>query len=120
VAINPSADLLRAVWQSNISLEEYLSLATTHTESLSSADLETFVTAVENEHFPTTVEGDEVTLALLIEQEGGTIANDSSDNISDRISAIRYRMAHKKALASAKLYCNGILTKRMSMGSQEL
>mmetsp|Transcript_5091 Transcript_5091/g.10724 ORF Transcript_5091/g.10724 Transcript_5091/m.10724 type:complete len:405 (+) Transcript_5091:201-1415(+) len=120
VAINPSADLLRAVWQSNKSLEEYLSLATTHTESLSSADLETFATAVENEHFPTTFEGDEVTLALLIEQEGGTIANDSSDSISDRISAIRYRMAHKKALASAKLYCNGILTKRMSMGSQEL
>mmetsp|Transcript_563 Transcript_563/g.867 ORF Transcript_563/g.867 Transcript_563/m.867 type:complete len:398 (+) Transcript_563:33-1226(+) len=120
VAINPSADLLRVVWQSNISLEEYLLLATEHTESLSSTDLETFAKAVENEHFPTTFEVDEITLALLLEQERGMIATDSSDNISDRVSAIRYRIAHKKALASAKLYCNAILTKRMTGGSQEL
>ena len=121
VAINPSADLLRAVWQSNISLEEYVLLATTHTESLSSADLEIFVVAVENEHFPTTFEGDEITLALLLlEQEERLIAADSSDNISDRVSTIRYRVAHKKALVSAKLYCNAILTKRMTEGSQEL
>ncbi len=120
VAINPSADLLRAVWQSNTSLDEYLSLAKAHTESLSSVDLETFVAAVENEHFPTTVEGDESTLAVLLEEEGGESANDSSDNISDRISAIIYRMAHKKALASAKFYCNAILSKRMTMGPQEL
>lgn len=120
VAINPSADLLRAVWQSNISLEEYLSMAKTHTESLSSADLETFVTAVENEHFPTTCEGDEITLALLLEKEGGNVDSDSRNNISDRISALRYRMAHKKALVSAKMYCNAILKKRMSMGAKEL
>lgn len=120
VAINPSADLLRAVWQSNISLEEYLSMAKMHTESLSSSDLETFVSAVENEHFPTTCEGDEITLALLLEQEGGNIANGLRDHMLDRISAIRYRMAHKKALTSAKHYCNTILKKRMMTSSQEL
>jgi hypothetical protein len=121
VAINPSADLLRAVWQSNTSLEEYLLLATAHTESLSSADLKTFVNAVENEQFPTTFENDEITLALLLEeQDGGVSASNSGDNMSDRVSAIRYRIAHKKALASAKLYCNAILAKRMTGGSQEL
>jgi len=121
VAINPSADLLRTVWQSNVSLEEYMLLASTHTESLSSADLETFANAVENEHFPTTIENDEITLALLLEQgRGGMIANESRDNISDRVSAIRYRIAHKKALASAHLYCNAMLTKRMNGVSQEL
>lgn len=120
VAINPSADLLRAVWKSNVSLEVYLSLAEAHTESLSSADLETFVAAVENEHFQTTVEDDETTLAVLLQQEKGERANDSSDDISDRISAIGYRMAHKKALASAKFYCNAIMSKRMLISSQEL
>jgi hypothetical protein len=121
VAINPSADLLKIVWQSNTSLEEYLLLATTHTESLSSADLKTFVNAVENEQFPTTFETDEITLALLPdEQDGGVSASNSGEDMLDRISAIRYRIAHKKALATAKLYCNAILSKRMMGESQEL
>ena len=117
IAINPSADLLKAVWQSNMSLEEYQSLATAHTESLSSIDLETFASAVEHGHFPTTCEDDEISLDhLLLDQKSGI---DTSSNIQDKISALRYRIAHKKALTSAKLSCNEILAKRIKM-SQEL
>mmetsp|Transcript_37445 Transcript_37445/g.78987 ORF Transcript_37445/g.78987 Transcript_37445/m.78987 type:complete len:395 (-) Transcript_37445:37-1221(-) len=110
-AINPSADLLRSVWQSNMSLKDYLSLATMHTESLPSGDLEMFADAVENKYFATTFEDDEVLLDdLLLKQK--KVSTDSSD-IQDKISATRYRISHKKALMSAKLYCNAMLTKRM-------
>lgn len=116
VAINPSADLLKSLVSLNMSLEEYQSLAKAHTESLSSSDLELFAKAVESEYFPTKCEDDEIYLdQLLLQQHEIGV----SSIIQDKISAVRYRLAHKRALASAKSYCNAALAKQR-VGTKEL
>ena len=116
VAINPSADLLKSLVSLNMSLEEYQSLAKAHTESLSSSDLELFAKAVESEYFPTKCEDDEIYLdQLLLQQHEIGV----SSIIQDKISAVRYRLAHKRALASAKSYCNAVLAKQR-VGTKEL
>ena len=118
VAINPSSDLLRRVVHSNMSLEEYQSMAMAHTESLSSGDLELFANAAGDELFLTSDWEDEIILSnLLLEQEEVAHATKTSNtDIQDKISAVRYRLAHKRALLVAQLCCNTILTKRISDG----
>ena len=122
VAINPSSDLLRRVVHSNMALEEYQSMAMAHTESLTSGDLELFANAAANELFLTSDREDEIILDnLILEQEETLLASEPSDtNIQDKISAVRYRLAHKRALLIAELCCNTILAKRMSGSDGEL
>ena len=74
-------------------------MAMVHTESLSSGDLELFANAAANELFLTSDWEDEIILSnLLLEQEEVIYAMKTSNtDIQDKTSAVRYRLAHKRA-----------------------
>mmetsp|Transcript_16206 Transcript_16206/g.46569 ORF Transcript_16206/g.46569 Transcript_16206/m.46569 type:complete len:432 (-) Transcript_16206:102-1397(-) len=111
-AINPTGDLLKSLWQSDMSLLEYQALAETHMRSLALADLERFVVCARDrlDEFPTTLQEDEVkleenqiALSLLSDQSRSENDVTNRSSMEDAGSAIRYRSDFKRALNSAMM-----------------
>ena len=118
-AINPSAEYLKLVWRSNMSLREYETIAKDHTESLSVQDLDRFIQAVQANlgELQTTLGEDQVQLE---ESHRKKVDADSHSNSEDIISAIGYRIAFKSALTTSSIYAKSILESKMRSGSDEL
>ena len=127
MAINPSADYLKSIWNSNLSQLQYETEARVHTESLSVYDLERFAQAVHNhlDESQSTLEEDRVLLSVkgsLLAEQRLISNNDGTDTsiaiAEDVISAIHYRIAFKSALTSSFLYAEAMI--REDIKSQEL
>ena len=110
-AINPTGDLLKSIWHSNMSLIEYQTLAETHMRNLKLADLERFVVCARDHlhGFPTTLQDDDAKL----EEAGIALADKSifesgmaKSSIEDLESAIRYRSDFKRALNHAMIHAD--------------
>mmetsp|Transcript_31831 Transcript_31831/g.66728 ORF Transcript_31831/g.66728 Transcript_31831/m.66728 type:complete len:253 (-) Transcript_31831:7-765(-) len=115
-AINPSADFLRYIWQSNESQEEYEESAGWHSESLSVVDLERFAGAVRSRlgEFATTLGEDRKLLfaeeqALLVASSISSSSGDTTNRIEDVMSAMNYRIAFKSALTSSYIYAESVV-----------
>lgn len=115
-AINPSADFLRYIVQSNESPEEYEESAGWYSESLSVVDLERFVGAVRSRlgEFATTLGEDRKLLfaeeqALLVASSMSSSSGDSTNRIEDVLSAMNYRIAFKSALTSSYIYAESMV-----------
>jgi len=117
IAINPSAEYLKSIWNSDTSLLQYEAEARVHSESLSVHELKRFAQAVHNHlgELQSTLEEDEVTLSgkesLLAEQRLVSTKFDIP-NAEDSISAIQYRMKFKSALTSSFLFAEEILRQK--------
>lgn len=114
VAVNPSAEYLKSIWNSNMSQAQYEAEARRHTRSLSVADLDRFAQAAHNHlnEFPSTLGEDE---AILVEKElllaGERLASNSGDTskLEDIISAIKYRISFKAALTGSFGYAESMI-----------
>jgi len=107
VAINPTGDLLKQIWQSNKQLVEYQSDAKRHMDTLSIQELHLFSLGAKNylDGLPTTLEQDEL---FILERKTKAIDSPSGSTQAEKdiISAIDYRMLFKKALIAALEYTN--------------
>lgn len=129
VAINPSAEYLKYIWQTNnSSLDEFEAGAMRHTESLAVGDLERFAQAVRDhlEEFPSTLGEDELILEdyrkVLAEEQAALLVSSDSSNVEDMINAISYRIEFKSALTSSAIYAESMMASkiRQNVESQEL
>lgn len=118
VAISPEAELLKLVWQSNLSQEEYQDMARRHTESLPFEDLKSFANAgqIKLNGLPTTLEED---ADMFLERMKEIEESSDSENAEDRVNAIGYRLAFKRALKDASEYAERALSLK-STKEQEL
>mmetsp|Transcript_17739 Transcript_17739/g.24964 ORF Transcript_17739/g.24964 Transcript_17739/m.24964 type:complete len:397 (-) Transcript_17739:38-1228(-) len=112
-AINPTSELLKSIWHSNMPLGEYQILAETHMKTLALADLERFVISARDhlDGFPTTLKDDDT----MLEEKKKALANQNlaessiaRSNIEDTMSAIKYRSDFKRALISAVLHADAM------------
>jgi len=112
-AINPTGDLLKNIWHSNMSLIEYQALVEMHMRNLALADLERFVVSARGhlDGFPTTLKQDDVILEdKRISLDNPSLSASSVDrsSIEDLVSAIQYRSEFKRALNSAMMYADAM------------
>jgi SET domain len=104
-AVDPSIDFLQAIWESPTpTLLQWQQNATYHTQSLPSSTLKLFVKAANHllEGLPTSWREDQQILA----------ASEQLNSGDDRVAAVQYRWAFKKAVADARFFAVAVLKER--------
>jgi len=127
-ALYPNKEILSKFWQGHAPLQEYQTLAKTHTLNLPRDLLERFRNAATTllESLPTSLKEDQAILKSMVKSKAALLKNpDGSENtkqvdLQDSISAVEYRIAFKKSVKAGLSVAEKALVDWNDGGQEEL